>query len=292
MPPKPTSTTSKDLEDAIHSANQHFEAANTATNNRLTEELQSLHSKIDSQRLHFDQQLQDREEHLNRTMATNQDELRSFIVAALQQREPSTSQILPPPTSHTTGNTTLTFTEPVLEPVLTPISNTTLPLTHTNSSPFTGSATTPFSTSTNFIPFSTLLSLHHTTPLTVPLSQTQTYGYFTQPIVNTSIYPPPPPYPPPPFSLAVSTPPHYNFSYSTPPYPKYQTPPYFWQTHNSHPIANFRNPKVEMASFDGSEALDWLFQADQFFSFYNITPEHRVQMVAFYMKGEALSWYK
>lgn len=47
-----------------------------------------------------------------------------------------------------------------------------------------------------------------------------------------------------------------------------------------------------MASFDGSEALDWLFQADQFFSFYNITPEHRVQMVAFYMKGEALSWYK
>jgi predicted aspartyl protease len=38
--------------------------------------------------------------------------------------------------------------------------------------------------------------------------------------------------------------------------------------------------------------LDWLFQAEQFFLFYNVSLENRLPMVAFYMKGEALSWYK
>jgi hypothetical protein len=47
-----------------------------------------------------------------------------------------------------------------------------------------------------------------------------------------------------------------------------------------------------MGTFDGTDALDWLFQAEQFFLFYNIAPENRLPMVAFYMKGEALGWYK
>jgi hypothetical protein len=47
-----------------------------------------------------------------------------------------------------------------------------------------------------------------------------------------------------------------------------------------------------MGTFDGTNALDWLFQAEQFFLFYNVALENRLPMVAFYMKGEALSWYK
>jgi hypothetical protein len=47
-----------------------------------------------------------------------------------------------------------------------------------------------------------------------------------------------------------------------------------------------------MGSFDGTNVLDWIFQAEQFFMFYNISPENRVPMVAFYMKREALGWYK
>ncbi|PNX92586.1 Ty3/gypsy retrotransposon protein, partial [Trifolium pratense] len=47
-----------------------------------------------------------------------------------------------------------------------------------------------------------------------------------------------------------------------------------------------------MGTFDGTNALDWLFQAEQFFLFYNVSLENRLPMVAFYMKGEALSWYK
>nr|GEX02220.1 retrotransposon Gag protein [Tanacetum cinerariifolium] len=33
-----------------------------------------------------------------------------------------------------------------------------------------------------------------------------------------------------------------------------------------------RPPKLNLLPFDGSNPLDWLFQADQYFSFYNITP--------------------
>jgi len=34
------------------------------------------------------------------------------------------------------------------------------------------------------------------------------------------------------------------------------------------------------------------FQVGQFFAFYNIPNEAKLPMVSFYMKGEALSWYK
>ncbi|GJS06497.1 transposon ty3-G gag-pol polyprotein [Tanacetum coccineum] len=51
-------------------------------------------------------------------------------------------------------------------------------------------------------------------------------------------------------------------------------------------------PKLNLPAFDGSNPLDWLFQADQYFSFYNITPPQRLSMIAFHLTGDALSWYK
>nr|GEW26226.1 transposon Ty3-G Gag-Pol polyprotein [Tanacetum cinerariifolium] len=50
-----------------------------------------------------------------------------------------------------------------------------------------------------------------------------------------------------------------------------------------------RPPKLNLPAFDGTNPLDWLFQADQYFSFYNITPPQRLAMVAFYLSGDALS---
>jgi len=44
--------------------------------------------------------------------------------------------------------------------------------------------------------------------------------------------------------------------------------------------------------FEGLEPLDWLFQAEQYFAFYQIPPQKRLSMVAFHMKGKALSWFK
>lgn len=52
------------------------------------------------------------------------------------------------------------------------------------------------------------------------------------------------------------------------------------------------NPKIELGEFDGTDALEWLFQSERFFGFYNIPMENKLPMAAFYMKGESLSWYK
>jgi len=61
---------------------------------------------------------------------------------------------------------------------------------------------------------------------------------------------------------------------------------------NQPPPPFIRPPKLQLAFFEGPDPLDWLFQADQYFTFYQITPEKRLSMVAFHMKGEALSWFK
>ena len=37
-----------------------------------------------------------------------------------------------------------------------------------------------------------------------------------------------------------------------------------------------RPPKLNLPAFDGSNPLDWLFQADQYFTFYNTTPPQRL----------------
>nr|GEZ11773.1 hypothetical protein [Tanacetum cinerariifolium] len=53
-----------------------------------------------------------------------------------------------------------------------------------------------------------------------------------------------------------------------------------------------RPPKITLPTFDGSNPLYWLFQAEQYFLFYNIAPHQRLPIVAFHLSGNALSWYK
>nr|GEU57948.1 zinc finger A20 and AN1 domain-containing stress-associated protein 8-like [Tanacetum cinerariifolium] len=53
-----------------------------------------------------------------------------------------------------------------------------------------------------------------------------------------------------------------------------------------------RPPKLNPPAFDGTNPLDCLFQADQYFSLYNITPPQCLATVAFYLSGDALSWHK
>lgn len=63
--------------------------------------------------------------------------------------------------------------------------------------------------------------------------------------------------------------------------------------HQPNPTNNAtRNPKIKLDVFNGMDALEWLFQYEQFFDFYNIPIENRLPMDAFYMKGEAFSLYK
>lgn len=60
----------------------------------------------------------------------------------------------------------------------------------------------------------------------------------------------------------------------------------------NNPPLSIWPPKLQLAFFEGPEPIDWLFQPEQYFSFYQIPPEQRVSMVSFHMKGETLNWFK
>ena len=61
---------------------------------------------------------------------------------------------------------------------------------------------------------------------------------------------------------------------------------------NSTPDSTLKPPKLRLLPFDGSNPLDWIFQANQFFTHYSISPNQRLAHIAGYMTGDALGWYQ
>ncbi|XP_035834255.1 uncharacterized protein LOC118482726 [Helianthus annuus] len=53
-----------------------------------------------------------------------------------------------------------------------------------------------------------------------------------------------------------------------------------------------RQPKITLPLFDGSNSLEWIFQAENFFSYYQTPEDERVELAVFHFVGDALSWYK
>jgi len=53
-----------------------------------------------------------------------------------------------------------------------------------------------------------------------------------------------------------------------------------------------KTPKPHLSQFDGSNPLDWLFQAEQFFELTQTPPHQRLTYVPFYVQGLALVWFK
>ncbi|XP_011078981.1 uncharacterized protein LOC105162605 [Sesamum indicum] len=51
-------------------------------------------------------------------------------------------------------------------------------------------------------------------------------------------------------------------------------------------------PKIHLQLFDGSNPLDWLFHADQFFAYYAVPPKLRLRRISCYMSGDALAWFQ
>lgn len=51
-------------------------------------------------------------------------------------------------------------------------------------------------------------------------------------------------------------------------------------------------PKLTLPQFDGTNPLEWIFQANQFFSYYSIAPAQRLSQASCYMIGDALGWYQ
>lgn len=50
--------------------------------------------------------------------------------------------------------------------------------------------------------------------------------------------------------------------------------------------------KLDFPKFDGTNALDWIFQAEEFFNFHGTLPPLRLQITLFHMVGRAVAWYQ
>jgi len=61
-------------------------------------------------------------------------------------------------------------------------------------------------------------------------------------------------------------------------------------THNLPP--SLHPPKLQLVTFGGSELLDTLFHAEEFFSLYQVPLKQRLHMAFLYMNGDALRWLK
>lgn len=51
-------------------------------------------------------------------------------------------------------------------------------------------------------------------------------------------------------------------------------------------------PKLTLPPFDGSNPLEWVFQANQYFTHYSIHHNNRLNLIANYMSGDALAWFQ
>ncbi|GAU18789.1 hypothetical protein TSUD_80780 [Trifolium subterraneum] len=259
--PRSSNPSNKDLDESIQTATQQFEEAIADTNNRVAQKLGEVNTAIASTNTRFTEEcgvlntkLDKQQQLFQQELAANNESLKLFIIEALKAQGVTSA------------------TTPAPSPTVTP------------------TTTIPSSTTTITQPATTAAIVQISTP---PVTN-------NTPVINSSVYPPPPPFPPPPqFSASSSNPlfsPHQT-PFFTPPPPSFPSYPNFTHInystpHHHNPQPHFRNPKIEMGTFDGTDALDWLFQAEQFFLYYNIALENRLPMVAFYMKGEALGWYK
>jgi len=58
------------------------------------------------------------------------------------------------------------------------------------------------------------------------------------------------------------------------------------------PTSQPKIPKFYLSNFDGTQPHAWLFQSDQYFTFYSIPLQQWLAIAAFFMTGQALSWFQ
>lgn len=50
--------------------------------------------------------------------------------------------------------------------------------------------------------------------------------------------------------------------------------------------------QLDFPTFNGENPNAWLYKVNQFFSFHNTLPQHRLCLISFHMKGKALTWFQ
>ncbi|XP_058733199.1 uncharacterized protein LOC131604800 [Vicia villosa] len=268
-PPKPPNPSSKEiLEEAINISTQHLNNAMAETQEQMdvrfaqisetiAQQVGELHSRFDNEKEVEDSRFES-------------------LMAALKSISIHPSQLAAAVSAQTA-------TSSGKEPLSSSISFGSPPFTHV----FT-SAHTPTRSSTTPIPVTTQPAVYTPTILTTNPPSHSAVPHTTPIPMHLTAPPQNPPFPP--YTPLLHTQP--VFTAHTTPYPFPPQTPFHLPHHNIPPLPPMRSPKLELPLFDGSNPLEWLFQAEQFFGFYNLPPENRLSLTSFYMKGDALGWFK
>ncbi|KAG8367329.1 hypothetical protein BUALT_Bualt16G0060900 [Buddleja alternifolia] len=89
----------------------------------------------------------------------------------------------------------------------------------------------------------------------------------------------------------ISSIPSFSSPHTPPPPPAFSSPPATQHLQNTSApphlssTPSFKPPKLDMQTFDGTNPLDWIFQAEQYFVYYHIPPDQRLDIIPFYMKA-------
>lgn len=274
MHPKPTNPSTKDLDEAIQATQQRLEETHKSTHLHFTEQIGILNTKLDNQQ----QLLDSRDENLFNILNARHDSLTALITTALQQRPPPSD---PPPLN--SGNESSTsHTNAMIPSPASPSQPQNNHIATVFNTPTTGTTNTLYGSTAH-----TTINPLFTSPiasLPAPLPINYPHTPSPQPTVYTPLYPQTPQFN---HNPSFGPLPFHQSPYQTPAPPNFLSPT---PQHQGHiPV---RTPKIELIPFDGTNPLEWLFQAEQFFAFYNIPNESRLSLASFYMKGDALSWYK
>ena len=70
------------------------------------------------------------------------------------------------------------------------------------------------------------------------------------------------------------------------------TPHHFNNGEGNHTPFQVRGLKVDFPRFNGSNALQWIYQAEQFFEIYHVPEEQKVPIAGVYFDPDVLPWYQ
>lgn len=64
------------------------------------------------------------------------------------------------------------------------------------------------------------------------------------------------------------------------------------QTHAHYQPFHTKNVKLDFPRFDGTNPLDWIFKAEQFFEYYSTPDDQRMKIASVHMDGAVVPWFQ
>lgn len=60
---------------------------------------------------------------------------------------------------------------------------------------------------------------------------------------------------------------------------------------NQGQMVQVKHAKIDFLRFDGTDPLNWIFKAEQFFNYYEMLDSQQVILAAINMEGDVMPWF-